>query len=120
MGRARQGPDKPIPHLTRVLERAGVTIAPLLLTDDPEDPPAAGGHFGVSYWGGLGAPALIGYFPGSQGDRERFTLAHEVGHLVLHTFRPRGADPEGEANRFAGALLVPRCRGVKTSPRGSL
>lgn len=106
----RLAPDKPIPHLTRVLERAGVTVVPLVLTDDPEDPPAAGGHFGVSYWGGLGAPALIGYFPGSQGDRERFTLAHEVGHLVLHTFRPRATDPEGEANRFAGALLVPRVR----------
>ncbi|QFZ22737.1 XRE family transcriptional regulator [Saccharothrix syringae] len=106
----RLAPDKPIPHLTRALERAGVGVAPIVLTDDPDDPPATGGHFGVSYWGGLGAPALIGCFPGSQGDRERFTLAHEVGHLVLHTFRPRAADPEGEANRFAGALLVPRQR----------
>lgn len=106
----RLAPDKPIPHLTRVLERAGVTVAPLVLTDDPDEPPAAGGHFGVSYWGGLGAPALIGYFPGSHGDRERYTLAHEVGHLVLHTFRPRTADPEAEANRFAAALLVPRER----------
>ncbi|MGI5502271.1 ImmA/IrrE family metallo-endopeptidase [Lentzea sp. CA-135723] len=58
----------------------------------------------------MGAPALIGCFPGSQGDRARFTLAHEAGHIVLHTFRPRAADPEGEANRFAGALLVPRQR----------
>ncbi|MGI9000773.1 MAG: helix-turn-helix domain-containing protein [Pseudonocardia sp.] len=106
----RLAPDKPIPHLTRVLERAGVTIVPLVLTDDPEGPTAAGGHFGVSYWGGLGAPALIGYFPGSHGDRERFTLAHEVGHLVLHTFRPRTADPEAEANTFAAALLMPRQR----------
>ncbi len=106
----RLAPDKPIPHLTRVLERAGVAIAPLVLTDDPEDAPAGGGHFGVSYWGGLDAPALIGYFSGSQGDRERFTLAHEVAHLVLHTFRPRADDPEGEANRFAGALLVPQIR----------
>jgi Zn-dependent peptidase ImmA (M78 family) len=106
----RLAPDKPIPHLTRVLERAGVAVAPLVLTDDPEDAPAGGGHFGVSYWGGIDAPALIGYFSGSHGDRERFTLAHEVGHLVLHTFRPRAEDPEGEANRFASALLVPRVR----------
>lgn len=106
----RLAPDKPIPHLTRVLERAGVAVAPLVLTDDPEDAPAGGGHFGVSYWGGIGAPALIGYFSGSHGDRKRFTLAHEVGHLVLHTFRPRAEDPEGEANRFASALLIPRVR----------
>jgi hypothetical protein len=46
------------------------------------------GHFGISYWGGVGATALIGTFPGSQGDRERFTLAHELGHMVLHSYRP--------------------------------
>ncbi|GAB3474095.1 helix-turn-helix domain-containing protein [Amycolatopsis cihanbeyliensis] len=106
----RLAPDKPIPHLTRVLERAGITVAPFILSDDPEEQPVAGGHYGVSYWGGVGEPALIGYFPGSQGDRERFTLAHEVGHLVLHTFRPRATDPEREADRFAGALLMPRVR----------
>jgi Zn-dependent peptidase ImmA (M78 family)/plasmid maintenance system antidote protein VapI len=106
----RIAPDKPIPNLTRALERSGVAVAPMVLNDASEDPPAAGGHFGVSYWGGLGDAALIGYFPGSQGDRERFTLAHEVGHLVLHTFRPRVKDAEDEANRFAGALLIPRSR----------
>ncbi|MGY6657624.1 helix-turn-helix domain-containing protein [Amycolatopsis sp. TRM77291] len=106
----RLAPDKPIPHLTRALERSGVAVAPFMLTDDPDEQPVAGGHFGVSYWGGVGEPALIGYFPGSQGDRERFTLAHEVGHLVLHTFRPRAANAEREADRFAGALLMPRER----------
>lgn len=106
----RLAPDKPIPHLTRALERAGVTVAPFVLTDDPDEAPSAGGHFGVSYWGGVNEAALIGYFPGSQGDRERFTLAHEIGHMVLHTFRPRAADAEREADRFAGALLVPRQR----------
>lgn len=103
-------PDKPIPHLTRALERAGVAVAPLVLTDvDGEVNTPTGEHFGVSYWGGIGETALIGYFRGS-GDRDRFTLGHEVAHLVLHTFRPRAADPEGEAHRFAGALLVPRDR----------
>jgi Zn-dependent peptidase ImmA (M78 family) len=36
--------------------------------------------------------------------------AHELGHLILHTFRPRNPDAEGEANRFAAALLVPKDR----------
>lgn len=112
----RLAPDKPIPHLTRALERAGLPVAPMVLTDDPDgEPPAAGGHFGLSYWGGLRSTALIGYFPGSHGDRERWTLAHEVGHVVLHTFRPRAvaAAAEDEANRFAGALLMPRSRAVE-------
>ncbi|GAA0403309.1 XRE family transcriptional regulator [Microbispora corallina] len=103
-------PDKPIPHLTRALERAGVAVAPLMLTDvDGEVNTPTAKHFGASYWGGIGATALICYFPGS-GDRDRFTLGHELGHLILHTFRPRAEDPESEAHRFAGALLVPRVR----------
>jgi len=102
-------PDKPIPHLTRALERAGIAVAPMVLPETDGDEQAAFGHFGVSYWGGLGATALIGYFPGHQGDRDRFTLAHELGHLVLHTFRPRTnhTQAEEEANLFATALLVP-------------
>ncbi|MFD0820486.1 helix-turn-helix domain-containing protein [Micromonospora zhanjiangensis] len=108
----RLAPDKPIPHLTRALERAGVAVAPMVLPNDQDEERTAIGHFGVSYWEGLGDPALIGYFPGHQGDRDRFTLAHELGHLVLHTFRPRVAQlqAEAEANRFATALLVPLSR----------
>jgi Zn-dependent peptidase ImmA (M78 family) len=107
----RLAPDKPVPHLTRVLERAGIAAAPIVLTDfDTGELGSSGHHFGVSYWGGVGEPALIGYFPGQQGDRDRYTMAHELGHLVLHTFRPHCSEPEREANRFAGALLLPQER----------
>jgi Zn-dependent peptidase ImmA (M78 family) len=109
----RLAPDKPIPHLTRALERGGIAVAPMVLTDQAgDDDPSGNAHFGVSYWSGLGDTALIGYFP-ARGDRDRFTLAHEVGHLVLHSFRPRAIDPEREANRFAAALLVPRERAAE-------
>ncbi len=58
-------------------------------------------------------------------NRQRFTIAHELAHFVLHKSeaavfvdeflvhfrseaRPRKADPkEFEANQFAGALLMP-------------
>lgn len=40
------------------------------------------------------------------GDRQRFSLAHELGHLVLEL--PGSMDTEKAANRFAGAFLVPR------------
>jgi hypothetical protein len=51
--------------------------------------------------------------------RDRMTLAHEVGHLLLHTevqlARRIGAapieafrDPEWQAKAFAGELMVPR------------
>jgi Zn-dependent peptidase ImmA (M78 family)/transcriptional regulator with XRE-family HTH domain len=109
----RLAPDKPIPHLTRALERAGIATAPIVLTDfDTGEIGSSGHHFGVSYWGGIGEPALIGYFPGEQGDRDRFTMAHELGHLVLHTYRPDSPDPEREANQFASAILIPKSRAV--------
>lgn len=51
--------------------------------------------------------------------RDRFTIAHELGHYLLHnepglarTMKPRGSFPvykcsEWQANSFAGALLIP-------------
>jgi Zn-dependent peptidase ImmA (M78 family)/DNA-binding XRE family transcriptional regulator len=43
-------------------------------------------------------------------ERTRFDAAHELGHLVLHAGiqRARGPQIEREADRFAGALLMPR------------
>ena len=43
-------------------------------------------------------------------DRDDFNLAHETGHLVMHrgiTHRPGTRNVEGQAHRFAGALLGP-------------
>jgi Zn-dependent peptidase ImmA (M78 family)/DNA-binding XRE family transcriptional regulator len=106
-------PDAPIPHVTRALERAGIAIVPIVLPSrEPAEEAATPGHFGLSYWPGPAEHALIGYFPGSKADRDRFTLAHELGHIVLHTHRA-AADPEAEANRFASAFLMPRGRAVE-------
>ena len=44
---------------------------------------------------------------GWPGDRQRFTLAHELGHLVLHGRLASDVDEEAAANRFAGAFLAP-------------
>jgi Zn-dependent peptidase ImmA (M78 family)/transcriptional regulator with XRE-family HTH domain len=42
------------------------------------------------------------------GDRQRFTLAHELGHLVLQGRLPADLDEEKACNHFAGALLLPQ------------
>ena len=47
------------------------------------------------------------------GDRQRFTLAHELGHLVLKDCLAEGLDDEMAANRFAGAFLVPASEVLK-------
>lgn len=47
------------------------------------------------------------------GDRQRFTLAHELGHLVLANRLAKGLDEERAAHRFAGAFLVPASEVLK-------
>lgn len=107
----RLAPDGPVPHATRALERAGIPVAPIVFPDvEPSDSPAAVGHYGLSYWAGPRGRALIAFFPGSKPDRDRFTLAHELGHIVLHSLRRTVEDPEKEATRFAAAFLMPRRR----------
>ena len=41
------------------------------------------------------------------GCRQRFTLAHELGHLILHDILPSDIDEEMVCNRFASAFLLP-------------
>lgn len=42
------------------------------------------------------------------GDRQRFTLAHELGHLVLKGRLNKKLDEERACHRFAGAFLAPK------------
>ena len=42
------------------------------------------------------------------GDRQRFTLAHELGHLVLHGRLSDDLNEEKACNHFAGAFLLPK------------
>lgn len=59
--------------------------------------------------------AISQWLPGSRplffvnesapGDRLRFTLAHEIGHIIMHTFHSE--DQEREADRFAAEFLMP-------------
>ncbi len=42
------------------------------------------------------------------GDRQRFSLAHELGHLVMHDSFPEGLKKiEDEADKFASEFLLP-------------
>lgn len=97
------GLDEPIMNLTSTLERAGVCLTPV--ADDPiglsKSPKRVDG---LSAWV-AGEQPVIGVNPDAPGDRFRLTLAHEVGHLLMHQ-RPNDST-EDEAFLFASALLVP-------------
>lgn len=95
------GPDDPIPHLIRAIERTGVVVIGSVQEIEKHD--------AASYWPSYpdGRP-IICCSKGLPGDRQRFSNAHELGHLILHTLRQIDhREAEAEANRFAGALLIP-------------
>lgn len=98
------GSTDPIPNVTRSIERLGIVVIPVLLDPTDEVRVVEEGHFGISHGDSHGVP-LVGYFPGSSPDRDRFTLGHELGHILLHSHRS-SEDAEHEANRFAGAFLM--------------
>ena len=104
----------PIPiHL--VAQRLGLVLEAVSLGDDVSGVLVIDGKHGV-----------IGFNSGHSAARQRFTIAHEIGHYVLHrsdaslfidqryfaAFRDRhsslGEDSrEKEANSFAASLLMP-------------
>lgn len=89
----------PIGNLVDRLEEAGIKV---ILTP----------HDGGKKFDGLVANAnghtVIVVGENWPGDRQRFTLAHELGHLVLNGRLAEGLDEERACHRFASALLVPR------------
>jgi len=59
---------------------------------------------GLSQWV-AGHPVIL-VNSGSPTDRKRLTLAHELGHLVLHS-EWMTEEPERDANQFAAEFLMP-------------
>jgi len=101
----------PIPDLIDTLESKGI----LVIGTDADDQGKFDGLAGT-----VDGVPLIVVGRNWQGDRQRFTLAHELGHLVLAgrvvlerpvvdaDARTLGDPLERLCNRFAGAFLMPR------------
>lgn len=103
LARAAMGlsPEDPIPHLTAVLERNGVIVLPLLADMSHLD------AFATWVESDVHRP-VIAVAQGRPGDRQRFSVAHELGHLIMHAV-PRGPfeQLEREADTFAAEFLAP-------------
>jgi Zn-dependent peptidase ImmA (M78 family)/DNA-binding XRE family transcriptional regulator len=86
----------PIKNLVSTVERAGGIIVPLEFGTRKLD--------AMSQWS-TNMPPIFFINEEMPWDRIRFSLAHEIGHLVMH----QSANPnqEQEANLFASALLMP-------------
>lgn len=91
-------PPGPVQDMIRVIEDAGGIVVRFNF-ETPK-------MFGLSEWNHP-APPLFFLNDNAEisADRDRFTLAHELGHVLLHDLP--GPNMEDEANRFAAEFLMP-------------
>lgn len=87
----------PIPVVTDMLEERGIKV----IQSD-----AIPGNFDGLACKVDGIP-VIAVSAQAPGDRQRFTMAHELGHLLLQDRLAPELDIEAACNRFAGAFLAP-------------
>jgi len=92
--------DTPIDNLVELLEDQGIKVG-LVAGNDHFDACL----FRLDDFHLYGAAPVMAVKAGIPGDRQRFNLAHELGHLMLKVKEP--LDVEKAASRFAGAFLVP-------------
>jgi len=86
----------PLENLVETLEDKGIKLESVDLGDDVD----------ACLFQSDDAGPVIAVSPNSPGDRQRFSVARELGHLVL--LPTASLDIEKAANRFAGAFLVPK------------
>lgn len=92
--------DRPLPNLVQLAESKGIRVLGLPTPAQPVD--------AFSVWSD-GSPYVF-LSRAKTPERARFDLAHEIGHLVLHSRTgvvDAGAGVEKEADGFASALLIP-------------
>lgn len=90
-------PEGPITNLTGIMESAGIIIIVCQFGTRAMD--------ATSLWLAE-LPPMIFINEDVPGDRWRFTLAHELAHLIMHDGAPYEA-MEDEADIFASEFLVP-------------
>lgn len=91
-------PAGPVRQLTPWLEAAGCVVVSKDFGNRRVD--------GLSQWAGAVPVMMIN--EAMPTDRRRLTMAHELGHLVMHnTAMGDDEDVEGQANAFAAEFLMP-------------
>lgn len=89
----------PIPEMIDTLESKGIMV----ISTDVEVNKKFDGLAGAT-----GSTPVIVISTHQPGDRQRFTLAHELGHLVLNGRLGSDMGEEKACNHFAGAFLLPK------------
>jgi Zn-dependent peptidase ImmA (M78 family)/transcriptional regulator with XRE-family HTH domain len=90
-------PDEPLTDLPLTLERAGVLVLGLPLPAFRKD--------AFSQW--IGDLPFVALLHTEAGDRQAWSTAHELGHLVLHRRVLPRRELEADADEFARHFLLP-------------
>lgn len=90
-------PAQPLPYLLLAVERAGVVLLGIPMPADTLD----------AFCAWRDDQPVVGILADAPPDRLRFSVAHELGHLVLHSTGQSGRTIEAEADLFAAELLAP-------------
>lgn len=92
----------PVRRICGLLEESGIIIIETDLDNDKFD--------GVSFISDKGYPIIV-ISRYASNDRKRFTIAHELGHLIMHSEKDfiiyNYRDKEKEASEFASEFLMP-------------
>ncbi|MDE9460909.1 helix-turn-helix domain-containing protein [Xenorhabdus bovienii] len=98
----------PIDNMTRLAEKLGAFVTSFDSASDDVDALSVP----------LARPFIVRNTAKKSPCRQRFDIAHEVAHLILHGGISTGDRiTESQANRFASALLLPRTAMAKYFPR---
>jgi Zn-dependent peptidase ImmA (M78 family) len=89
-------PSGPVANLTSVIENAGGIVINCSFGTNKID--------AMSQWV-VGQPPLFFVNSDIPADRSRFTLAHEIGHVIMHQVPT--PEMEKEADKFASEFLMP-------------
>lgn len=93
-------PKGPLQNVVDIIEEAGGIVVPFDFEGTKID--------AISLWH-PGSPPLIFVNFDRPMDRIRFTLCHEIGHLIMHRRPPsNNEDIEAQADRFASEFLMPK------------
>lgn len=97
----------PISNINRLAESKGIIIANFQQTKEIDALSVVGQR-----------PIIIRNEFKESACRQRFDIAHEIGHFVLHSGTTTGdRTTESQANHFASAFLIPRTMMAKLFPR---
>jgi Zn-dependent peptidase ImmA (M78 family)/DNA-binding XRE family transcriptional regulator len=108
-------PPGPIASVTEAIESAGAVVLRLDLGCDEVDAAYLHPLSDRTRWFFINTRVHAG-------DRVRFSLAHELGHAVLHEvdFVPDTKQAEDQSNSFSGAFMLPSDELRADLPRGRL